>query len=188
MTSQQNTLSATPGLTGKIAIPKKHNINWHEAASCAIQIELQEYAHLLEFLSEYTLGKNHYRIDLLIIKKLHKKAIPKNIAQIFRTYNIFEIKGNGTSINTDAYYKTIGYAGLLIHQTGRKNQYTALDISLTFLCFHYPGKLIKHLQNERKLTVEKNAPGYIISLMRYLMHRLSLLKNCRQMKIYTCTV
>ncbi|MCM1252837.1 MAG: hypothetical protein NC321_08440 [Clostridium sp.] len=144
---------------------KKHNTNWHEAAVCAIQIDLQEYSHLLQFLSEYALGKNHYRIDLLVIKKLCTEVIPKNIARIFKTYNLFEIKGVGSSINTDSYYKAIGYAGLLIHQSGKRNQYSALDISLSFLSFHYPKRLMEHLQKERKLVVEKISKGvyYIIN-------------------------
>lgn len=79
-------------------------------------------------------------------------------------YNIFEIKSIGSSTGTDTYYKTIGYAGLFINQTGRKNQYTALDISLTFLSMHYPRKLIKHLTQNRNLIAEKSSPGvYTIS-------------------------
>ena len=153
--SHQQTNSLISANTSKMISHKKRNTNWHEAASCAVQIDLREYAHLLQFQSEYILGKNHYRIDLLIIKKLQKEIIPKNIAYIFKTYNLFEIKGIGSSINTDSYYKTIGYAGLLINQTGKRNQYTALDISLSFLSFHYPKRLMKHLQEERKITVEK---------------------------------
>ncbi|MCM1388540.1 MAG: hypothetical protein NC231_14520 [Bacillus sp. (in: Bacteria)] len=145
--------------SSKTASCRKHNTNWHEAAACAIQIELQEYKHLLQFLSEYVLGKNNYRIDLLIIKKLSGQIIPKNIAHIFKTYNLFEIKGIGSCLNTDSYYKTIGYAGLFINQTGRQNQYTALDISLSFLSFHYPKRLINHLQKDRKLVVEKFSKG-----------------------------
>ena len=96
-----------------------------------MQIDLQEYAHLLQFLSEY----------------------------IFKTYNLFEIKGIGSSISTDSYYKAIGYAGLFINQSGKPNQYTALDISLSFLSFHYPRRLMTHLQKDRKLTVEKFSNG-----------------------------
>lgn len=131
----------------------KHNTNWHEAAVCAVQIELRDYSHLLEYLTEYPLGKNSFRIDLLLIKKLSEQPIPKNIAKIFRTFNLFEIKGLGSSINTDCYYKTIGYAGLLIDQMGRTNQYVNIDISLSFLCLHYPNHLMNHLKKKRKLTV-----------------------------------
>jgi len=143
---------------------KRHHVNWHEAAVCAIQIELRNYAHMLEFLPEYVLGRNSNRIDLLIVKKLSEQAIPKNIARIFRSYNLFEIKGIGSSTGTDAYYKTIGYAGLFIDQIGGKNQYTALDVSLTFLSMHYPRSLINHLTKERDLVVAKSSPGiYTVS-------------------------
>lgn len=137
----------------------KPRVNWHEAASCAFQIELKDYSHLLEYLTEYVLGKNSYRIDLLIIKKLVDGIIPKNIARIFQTFNLLEIKGVGSSVGIDTYYKTIGYAGLLIAQTGKANQYSCLDVSITFLCRRYPRELIKHLLQERKIPVEKNSEG-----------------------------
>lgn len=73
------------------AIPKRR-VNWHEAASCAVQIELRDYADILDFQPEFILGQNSYRIDLLLIKKLSSQPIPKNIARIFEAYNLFEIK------------------------------------------------------------------------------------------------
>lgn len=138
---------------------KHTRTNWHEAASCALQIELQDYSDLLEYMEEYILGKNNYRIDLLIIKKLTGEIIPKNIALIFKTFNLFEIKGVGSTANIDSYYKTIGYAGLLIDQVGKRDQYSCLDMSLSLLSCHYPRKLMKHLRDERGLTVEKMSPG-----------------------------
>ena len=141
---------------------KKTRVNWHEAASCALQIELRDYSDLLKYLPEYILGKNSYRIDLLIIKKLTEQSIPKSIAHIFKAFNLFEIKGLGSSVSIDSYYKTIGYAGLLIAQSGSKNQYSRKDISLTFLSYHYPQKLMKHLlslQKEMNLTVENSSKG-----------------------------
>ena len=170
MSLRQNISPATSKTAGskkqkatKTASKKKTSrVNWHEAASCALQIELRDYSDLFEYLPEYILGKNSYRIDLLIIKKLTKQPISKSIAHIFRTFNLFEIKGLGSSVSIDSYYKTIGYAGLLIAQSGSKNQYSRKDISLTFLSCHYPRKLMEHLhslQKEMKLTVEKFSPG-----------------------------
>ena len=138
---------------------KSPRVNWHEAAVCALQIDLRDYDGLLEYMTEYVLGKNGLRIDLLIIKKLSDAVIPKDIARIFRTFNLFEIKGLGSSVTTDAYYKTIGYAGLLIGQSGAQNEYSALNVSLTFLSLRRPRKLIRHLTKERKITVAKAAPG-----------------------------
>ena len=142
--------------------PRNHKpsrVNWHEAACCALQIELRDYSDILEYMEEYVLGKNHYRIDILVIKKLADQVISKNIALIFKTFNLFEIKGVGSTVGIDSYYKTIGYAGLLIDQTGEKNQYSCLDVSLSFLSCYYPRKLMKHLREERKLSVEKISPG-----------------------------
>ena len=148
-----------------MSLTSKRRVDWHEAASCAFQIELKDYSHILEYISEYPLGKNSYRIDLLVIKKLTDEMIPKNIARIFKTLNLLEIKGVGSSISIDSYYKTIGYAGLLIAQMGKserashKIQYSSLDVSLTLLSCHYPRKLMKHLKQERNLPVAKISDG-----------------------------
>ncbi|MDE6748268.1 MAG: hypothetical protein K2K21_04285 [Lachnospiraceae bacterium] len=143
----------------------KPRVNWHEAASCAFQIELKYYSEFLEYITEYILGKNSYQIDLLIIKKLTDEIIPKNIARIFKSFNLLEIKGIGSSISIDSYYKAIGYAGLLIDQMGKsghdshRKQYSSLDVSLTLLSCHYPRKLMKHLRKERKITIAKACSG-----------------------------
>lgn len=138
---------------------KKHPVNWHEAAVCAIQIELHDYAHLFEFHSEHVLGKKNYRIDLLIVHKLPSKPVPINFARIFKDYNIFEIKGAGSSLTVDSYYKVNGYAGFLINTSGNLNQYTRQNISLSFLTLQYPRKLFKHLTNDCKLVLEKISSG-----------------------------
>ncbi len=145
----------------------RHRVNWHEAAACAIEIELRDYADMLQFLTEYILGRNSYRIDLLVIRKLSDYVIPKNIACIFKAYNIFELKGIHSSLTANAYYKTIGYAGILVDQLSNagSKRYTSLEVSITFLTFRYPRKLIKHLTVERHLTVEKTSKGvYHISI------------------------
>lgn len=149
----------TPLSSSKHNTKPKHHVNWHEATSCAVQIELRDYADLLDFQPEFILGKNSYRIDLLVIKKLSNQSIPKNLAHIFETYNLFEIKGVHSSVTINSYYKTIGYAGLFIDQISDTTQYTPLDISITFLAFHYPRKLIRHLKEDRNLVVEKSFPG-----------------------------
>ncbi len=67
-----------------------------------------------------------------LFKKLTDERISKNIAQIFKTLNLLEIKGIG---------------------------YSSLDVSLTLLSCHYPRKLINHLKQERKLPVAKISNG-----------------------------
>lgn len=125
-----------------------------------MQIELRDYADFWDFQPEFILDQNSYRIDLLIIKKLYQCHILKNIAHIFKTYNLFEIKGLSSSLTTSSYYKSIGYAGLFINQLNisHTGQYSAMDISISFLTFHYPRKLIRHLECERNLVVAKTSP------------------------------
>lgn len=133
--------------------------NWHEAAVCAIQIDLRDYAHMLEYHPEYTLSNNNNRIDLLVIRKLLNEPIPKSIARIFKSYNLFEIKGICSSLTTDAYYKTNGHASYLINAAGTLNQYSRQDVTLTFLSFRYPRKLFSHLQKDCKKEIERPFPG-----------------------------
>ena len=138
---------------------KSTRTDWHEAISCAVQIDLRDYSHLLEYKKEYTLSPNGNRMDMLVIKKQSGFQIPKHIASIFKSHNIFEIKGRGSSLTTDAYYKTNGHAGYYIDLYPEKNALDRHDISLTFPTFHYPRELFKHLTKECKKTIENPFPG-----------------------------
>ena len=133
--------------------------DWHEAIFCAVQIDLKEYSHLLEYYKEKSLSTNDNRMDMLIIKKQPGFQIPKHIASIFRTHNIFEMKGLGSSLTSDAYHKTNGHAGYYIDLYPGTNTLTRHDISLTFPTLHYPRKLFKHLTKDCKKTIEKSYPG-----------------------------
>ncbi|MCM1262164.1 MAG: hypothetical protein NC313_05540 [Butyrivibrio sp.] len=127
--------------------------------SSAIQIDLRDYRHILEFNVDYILKDGNYKIELLIVKKHASEIIPKDIARIFNTLNILENTGLDSSVNTDCYYKAIGYAGFLIEQKGKVCEYHETDVSISFLCMHYPRELVKHLTEDRKLSIEKSAPG-----------------------------
>jgi len=119
--------------------------DWHEAIFCAVQIDLKEYSHLLEYHKEKSLSANGNRMDMLVIKKQSGFRIPKHIASIFQAHNIFEMKGLGSSLTSDAYHKTNGHAGYYIDLYPGTNTLSRHDISLTFPTLHYPRKLFKHL-------------------------------------------
>lgn len=136
-----------------------HRTDWHRAAICALQIDLIQYSHILEYHAEYFLTPNKNRIDLLIIKKLVQIPIPQSIASIFQSFNLFEIKGFQSTLSTDTYYKTNGHAGYFINSTGTANEYSRKDISLSFLSFHYPRNLMKHLEKECNKTIANPFPG-----------------------------
>lgn len=134
-------------------------INWHEAITCAIQIDLRDYSQILEYETEHFLSRNKNRIDFLIIKKHSNISISKHIASIFHTHNIFEIKGLHSTLTTNTYYKTNGHAGYYINSYGRIPSLTRRDITLSFLSFQYPRKLFAHLTKECNKTIANPFPG-----------------------------
>lgn len=81
----------------------KRRVNWREAAIRAVQIELCDYAHILDFKPKYILDKESYCLDLLVIKKAPTRTIPKNFVRIFETYNLFKIKGFSSSMTINDY-------------------------------------------------------------------------------------
>lgn len=139
--------------------------DWHKAIFCAIQIDLKEYADLLEYKRELSLSANKNCIDFLVIKKLSDFHIPKHIASIFRTHNLFETKGNGSTLTKNAYYKTMGHAGYYIANYKGSNTIDRRDVTLTFSTFRYPRKLFKHLTKECNKTIANPFPGvyYILN-------------------------
>ena len=142
--------------------------DWHKAIFCAVQLDLKDYAHLLEYKKELSLSSNNNRIDFLVIKKLSDFQIPKHIASIFRTHNLFEAKGNGSTLTKDAYYKTNGHAGYYITNYEGSNTLDRREVTLTFPTFRYPRKLFKHLTKECNKTIENPFPGvYYISKEMY---------------------
>lgn len=69
------------------------------------------------------------------------------------------MKGLGSSLSTDAYYKTNGHAGYYIDLYPEKNALDRHDVSLTFPIFHYPRNLFNHLTKECNKTIENPFPG-----------------------------
>jgi hypothetical protein len=135
-------------------------INWHSAFIEALQMELYEYRDALEFHSEYQLTAEPLRIDCVVIRKAKDVEIKKNIAAIFREWNLFEYKNPGDYVSVADFYKVYGYACL--YASFRKVPVTGMTIS--FVESRHPKKLLKHLQNERGYTIAEKAEGiYTVS-------------------------
>lgn len=59
------------------------------------------------------------------------------------------------SMYGDSYfYKTYAYACLYQSDTNKVLEIKPEDISITFVCNHYPREMLKHLQKEKKLILE----------------------------------
>jgi hypothetical protein len=136
------------------------HIAWHPAFIEALQMELQEYQDALEFHPEYQLTSEPLRIDCVVIKKAKDAVIKKNIAVIFREWNLLEYKSPGDYVSVADFYKVYGYACL--YTSFKQVPITSLTVS--FIESHYPKKLLDHLKNERGYTVAETGKGiYTVS-------------------------
>ena len=138
----------------------KEKILWHPAFVEAIQMELLEYRDVLEFHPECQLTAGPLRIDCVVIKKTKDAVIKKNIAVIFREWNLLEYKNPDVSLSVADFYKVYAYACLY----ASFNDVPVTSMTVSFIISRYPEKLINHLKKERKYTVAENSPGiYTIS-------------------------
>lgn len=162
---------------------KAKAFQWHPAFFACTRIELSDETEEFYFDNEYQLGTKPMEIDILIIKKDPEQKVQKNIGRIFRTHNIVEYKSPEDYLGIDDYYKVYGYACFYKADAQGADAIKASDITISFVCCHYPYKLIKHLEQERHLRVEKQEAGiyYIkgdIFLMQLIVtSRLSPEKN-----------
>jgi len=128
---------------------------WHLAFFEALQMELQAYQDALTFDREHQLANGPLKIDCVVVKKAKNVVIKKNIAAIFRGWNLLEYKSPGGYVSVDDFYKVYGYACL--YKSFERVPITSLTVS--FVESRYPGKLFKHLENARHYKVEENSPG-----------------------------
>ena len=138
-------------------------IQWHPAFDAALQIELGEETKYLEFDSEHLLSKKPMQIDVLVKNERHVK-IQKNIGRIFRQYNIVEYKSPEDDLNIDDFYKVYAYACIYKADTETVDFIPAAELTITFVCYHYPRTMLQKLQRDRQITV-KNMESGIYYLM-----------------------
>jgi hypothetical protein len=131
------------------------HIPWHPAFVEALQMELQDYQDVLEFHPEFQLTSEPLRIDCVVIKKAKNAVIKKNIAEIFREWNLLEYKSPGDYVSVGDFYKVYAYACL--YASFNKVPITSLTVS--FVESHYPKKLLDHLKNDRSYKVAETSPG-----------------------------
>ena len=132
-------------------------ISWHPAFVQAIQLELEDYLDVLTFESEHQLTTEPLKIDVLIIKKMKKITVEKNIGQIFQQYNVVEYKSPNDHITISDYHKTQCYARLY----AALNKADVNDMSLSVVVTRHPKKLLAYLK--KQYTMEHTHPGiYVI--------------------------
>ena len=134
-------------------------IEWHPAFQATIQIEFENESDKLIFESEHLLSKKPMQIDELIIKVKDHEVIEKNIGKIFRKYNIIEYKSPDDHLIINDFYKVYGYCCFYQADTEKVLEISPQELTITFICNHYPRKMIQHLQKYRKLEITKIGSG-----------------------------
>ncbi len=137
----------------------EEKLQWHPAFYAGLQIELKDERDNLIFESEHNLGTKPKQIDVLIIKKQKDIPIRKNIGKIFRKYNIVEYKSPTDYLGIDDYYKCCAYAYFYKSDTGKENQILIEELTLTFVSFKYPRRLISHLKEVLGYDIIKKEEG-----------------------------
>ena len=132
-----------------------------------IQIELEEESEYLIFENDHMLSTKPMQVDVLIIKNNSEKKIRKNIGQIFRKYNIIEYKSPEDYLSVDDFYKVQGYARFYKSDTIRVDVIKVEEITVSYVCSHYPRELMKHLGRIGTFNIEMKDPGiyYILGGM-----------------------
>lgn len=131
----------------------------HPAFSAALRITLQEEMEFLEMYEEYPLNKKPPQIDILIIKKLKDITLNKTISRIFRTHNIIEYKAPGDYLSVNDFYKVYGYTCFYQSNTDKIKAIDPRELTITFVCSHYPREMLRHLKETRGITANLQEDG-----------------------------
>lgn len=138
---------------------KKRKLQWHPAFAAVLRIEFENERDMLVFEDEHLLGKKPLQIDVLVVKKQKDLPIQKNIGRIFREHNLIEYKPPGDYLSINDFYKVYGYACLYQSDTEHVMSIHPEQITLTFVCNHFPQKMVQHLLYVRNLKIEKIEDG-----------------------------
>ena len=137
----------------------KDIIQWHPAFHASIQIEFKDEVEKLTFDAEHLLAKKPMQVDELIIKVNENEVINKNIGKIFRRYNIIEYKSPDDYLTINDFYKVYGYCCFYQSDTEEVCKILPEELTITFICNHFPRKMIQHLREFRGLEIICVEPG-----------------------------
>ena len=132
---------------------------WHAPFCSAMKIELEAYGGIIEFIDEKVLTKKPLLIDLLIIKKQPGAMVDSSIADIFRTWNIFEYKSPSDYVSIDDFYRVCAYAYLLKADSDTVDGIKFDELTISFVSDAIGRKLTRHLTDERRYSHTLHALG-----------------------------
>ena len=107
------------------------------------------------------MSKKPMQIDIVIIKKLRERKIHKKIGHIFRGHNLIEYKSPDDWLSANDFYKVWGYACFYISDTNGVLTIDPKDVTITFVCTHYPRKFLEHIKETLQIEAKEYAPGIL---------------------------
>ena len=134
-------------------------LQWHSGFSAALRVELEDELDELCIDDEHMVSKKPMQLDVLVVKKKGEQPIRKNIGRIFRKHNIIEYKSPEDYLSINDFYKVYGYTCFYQSETKRVKDIPPEEITMTFICNHYPQKLLEHLKKFKGIEVEKQEAG-----------------------------
>ena len=134
-------------------------LQWHPAFAAALRIELAEQLEMLEIEDEHILGHKPLQIDAIVVKKHKNVHINNKIGHIFKKHNIIEYKSPDDYLSINDFYKVYGYTCFYQSDTSSVLEIPPTELTLSFVCYHYPREMIRHLEETRKLTILKYSEG-----------------------------
>jgi hypothetical protein len=148
---------------------------WHEGFSECLALELRMCEEDIEVIKEYQLSKEAMRIDLVIKKIKESVSLYLNvISAFFKIINIIEFKSETDFLTISDYYKILAYAYSYVAFSGKlfkdklghvrysdKGMIFPNKITATFVVYHRPNKLLKHLVKDKKIEVTETDIGVI---------------------------
>lgn len=135
-----------------------YKLQWHPAFQAALQIEFEEDADHLQFLSEHNLTKKPLQIDTLVLRE-KGYICQQDIGKIFLQHNIIEYKNPGDYFSVNDFYKVMGLACIYQSDTHHIMEIDPSEITITIVVGNYPRKLIRHLKKRFSVEAAQKFPG-----------------------------
>ena len=129
---------------------------YHPPICASLELEFRENKNDIVCEIEHQLNTKPNSIDFLVVKKNANVVMKSGLGAIFKRYNIIEYKSPRDSLGEKVYFRTMGYANLLIAY--EKDNFDMNEVTVTFVRRAKPVKLMKQLR-EWGFETEEYEPG-----------------------------
>lgn len=135
---------------------KESNKQYHPPMCASLELEFRENRDEIICETEHNLNTKPNSIDFLVVKKDAATVMKSGLGAIFKKYNLVEYKSPRDSLGEKIYYRTMGYANILIAY--EDDRFTMDDVTITFVRQAKHVKLMKQLR-EWGFDIGEYEPG-----------------------------